>query len=493
MKMSTLEEENALLIEGNQCGVQENRDCASGKKWRFVIIEPIMLLYTFAEIGLIPITQQYLYSRFGNMSYLQNSSQCSENTSNPHQKEIDYMQEETSKWSQYIEIAYSSLACILVPVIGTYVDTAGRRVALLVPCFFALLQSIFLSVIIYFHLPVYCLVFVKLLQGIGSWEVVLMVMYTLLSDTTKPSERAIRMTITQGIYIVSTAVSEAAVGFWIQNSGYLYPCICMAALLGLNWLYVYFLVPETLDLEVAPNVDRTVLSSCTFEQRIRSLVAVLRRNENGRRVRIIVLNILVFLYVFPSFSSVAIIMLIMMDTPLCWGPLKIGIYQAVYALILPAMSIPGIKMFKICLSEISISCIGIMSSMASFIVLYLITAGWGMYLACAVNGFSMMTLAIFRAMLSKIVESHERGKIFALVALVEAVCGLIASPSNNAVYRMTVSYAPRTVFLMNFAFVVVAQFFVIFYMCYVKRLRRFKYHTEEDRLHYQRSSMTQPL
>ncbi|XP_074646518.1 lysosomal proton-coupled steroid conjugate and bile acid symporter SLC46A3-like isoform X2 [Tubulanus polymorphus] len=119
----------------------------------------------------------------------------------------------------------------------------------------------------------------------------------------------------------------------------------------------------------------------------------------------------------------------------------------------------------------SMSCIGIVSNMTSFIVLYLIKTGWGMYLACAVNGFSMMTVAIYRAMLSKIVESHERGKIFALVALVEAVCGLIATPSINAVYRTTVSYAPRTVFLMDFSIVILALFFVILYVCHERRLR----------------------
>ncbi|XP_074646515.1 lysosomal proton-coupled steroid conjugate and bile acid symporter SLC46A3-like isoform X1 [Tubulanus polymorphus] len=182
-------------------------------------------------------------------------------------------------------------------------------------------------------------------------------------------------------------------------------------------------------------------------------------------------NILYFLCVFPTNAYLSIIILLAMDTPLCWGPLKIGIYQAAHALILPAMSITGIKIFKFCLSEMSMSCIGIVSNMTSFIVLYLIKTGWGMYLACAVNGFSMMTVAIYRAMLSKIVESHERGKIFALVALVEAVCGLIATPSINAVYRTTVSYAPRTVFLMDFSIVILALFFVILYVCHERRLR----------------------
>ncbi|XP_074648093.1 proton-coupled folate transporter-like [Tubulanus polymorphus] len=438
---------------------------------RRVVVEPIVFLYCTAVIGNLPVSQQYLYSRFGNSSYLKDGvNRCNFSSTNDSTSiAILYMQEHTAKWLQYISLAGSVLSIFVVPFLGSYSDRAGRRIAFIVPSVFTLLKFILNAFVIYFKLPVYVLVLAAGLDGFGgSIAAMFMVAFIYISDITSPMERAIRITILEGLIMFSMAVSQLGLGYWIDASGFLYPYLALIGLLILNLIYIVFFVPETLIVEKNKEARFSMITE------LKAILSVLKTKENGRRIKIVFLNILIFLVVFTNVSTVNVRLLFLMNIPFCWGPIKLGIFGAIGAVANQVISVISVKIFKFCLSEMWISLIGIFSSMASLLLFSFSEHEWELYLACVIGGMVSAIVAMYRALLSHLVHAHELGAVFALTACVEAICMLIATPVMSEVYEITVSINPGFVFFMNSLILTVAVIFVLVYVCYERRIDRYE-------------------
>ncbi|XP_074663018.1 proton-coupled folate transporter-like [Tubulanus polymorphus] len=404
------------------------------------------------------------------MSYSATDNEtCFANKSDPTYQKIAHVQQETSRWLQYVTLCSTVPVIFIVPFLGAYSDTVGRRIALVIPSMFSLIKAVISAFIIFYDLPVYTLLIPSFIEGCGGGVLaIMMISFAYISDTTSPMERALRITIAEGLTLFSAAVAQAGFGFWIEAYGFLWPYIFLVCLMFVNFVYVLFFVPETLVCDYKRRFS--------FVHQIKEITDVFKENAFGRRTKLILLIILIFVDLMPWSASKGITLLFCVNQPLCWGPKMVGVYLAGTVLIKSLMGIGGVKTLELLkVPEIWIALIGVTSNMASMYVNAFAYRDIDMYLVSVVGGLSMLAVSMFRTKISHLVHAHELGAIYAIGASVEATCTLIGMAGSQFIYQKTVTFAPGLAYFVIASTMLIAFVIVIVYAVYEK-------HTEK-RLH----------
>ena len=95
----------------------------------------------FASTLLQPVTRQYIYDQLLSQYRLQNARNTSESRQNRscsgrENIEHDKLFEEVFDWFIYLELTLAMSALLTTPLLGSWSDRIGRKVAFLVPSFF---------------------------------------------------------------------------------------------------------------------------------------------------------------------------------------------------------------------------------------------------------------------------------------------------------------------------------------------------------------------
>ena len=104
-------------------------------------------------------------------------------------------------------------------------------------------------------------------------------------------------------------------------------------------------------------------------------------------------------------------------------------------LLLPVLS------FLLGLSDNIIIIIGLSVTLLSYTLMSITTQAWMVYMSALLQMNSITTVSI-RSKLSKMVESDEIGKIFAVVGVGQSTVALLSQSAFGAVYRLTLSSFP---------------------------------------------------
>lgn len=65
--------------------------------------------------------------------------------------------------------------------------------------------------------------------------------------------------------------------------------------------------------------------------------------------------------------------------------------------------------------------------------------------------FNRFVSSGFRAFLSSLIETHEQGKMFSLVALLEGATSLLATTIYNNLYPITLNFFPGFLYILSAA------------------------------------------
>jgi PCFT/HCP family folate transporter-like MFS transporter 1/3 len=343
-------------------------------------------MYALALCGSAPVVEQYLYARFKlqypilNITNNKNETNpCKVNYSDPYFIATQAVQEQTSQWQMYLQVTCSVIAVFTTIVYGPYSDVAGRRIILLLPSIAAVMKFTFNAFVIYFNLPVWCLLLGQILEGLsGGFETMIMIVFSYIADTTTSDTRGMRMTIAQSMLAFAMATAQIGLGYFIKATGFFYPYITLCGFLILNLIYVILFVPETVG---ADRSFRYRVTDFHIGRSCRATVAVFTETEDRRNVKIWLLLIITFFCSIPLVSRFTMIVLFTMNIPLCWGPEKIGVYAAISNVAVQFGGIVCLKFFKLCrLSEMWIAAIGTLSIVAGALANAFATTDLMMYM-----------------------------------------------------------------------------------------------------------------
>jgi len=101
------------------------------------------------------------------------------------------------------------------------------------------------------------------------------------------------------------------------------------------------------------------------------------------------------------------------------------------------------------LQDSTIGILASISKMTSLIITAFATSGWVMFLGAVTGFLSSMSGICIRSLLSKCVSKSELGKVFSVLASLEAAVPLVAAPLFTFVYTSTLESFLGSVFLVQ--------------------------------------------
>lgn len=222
--------------------------------WRSVSVEHVAFLSIFATALLEPISQQYIYNRIlldNHPSNSENSSQqygnqsCA-NTSGDFQNNSEIFRK-AFLWFLYLKLSASMPAVCVTALLGPWSDTAGRRVAFLIPSIGAMLQATVCVIILNFGFPFRFLFLGSLICGISGYTTTYSAAcMAYVSDITSKSQRTFRVVIVNTAFGVGGGLAGFLSVYWLKSDRYLESLWLILAIHLFNTIYVALFLKETI-------------------------------------------------------------------------------------------------------------------------------------------------------------------------------------------------------------------------------------------------------
>ncbi|XP_039986385.1 proton-coupled folate transporter isoform X2 [Xiphias gladius] len=394
-----------------------------------------------------PLSTQYLWDRISeDLGYNgSRSSECS-NGSVPHdplQKEVETL---TAHWNLYINLGGFSVSLLVVPLLGSWSDLAGRRPILILPNLGLALQAGVYLVVMYLKLPVVYFLVGRLLSGLsGDFNAILAGCFAYVADTSDRRSRTFRVAVLEACLGLSGMLASIIGGQWRRAQGYINPFWLVLATSLVSALYAYLFVRES----VQPDPSAKLFSTRNHKAVWRLYSTGGSISEGGgrfHRCKLWLYTLCFFLVVTVHSGSRELYVLYELSSPLCWGPVLIGYGSAAQHLAYLS-SLLGLKIMQRCLEESWVALVGLASNISGLVVFSVADTTQLMFTGYGLCFLFMAATPVLRSKLSKLVDPSEQGALFASVACVESLCFLVGSGVFNSLYPATLHFMKGFPFL----------------------------------------------
>ncbi|XP_038548997.1 proton-coupled folate transporter [Micropterus salmoides] len=412
-----------------------------------VSVEPVLFLSMFSLALQAPLSTQYLWDRISeDLGYNGSKrSECS-NTSappDPLQKEVETL---TAHWNLYISLGGFSVGLLVVPLLGSWSDLAGRRPILILPNLGLALQAVVYLVVMYLKLPVGCFLVGRLLSGLsGDFNAILAGCFSYVADTSDRRSRTFRVAVLEACLGLSGMLASIIGGQWRRAQGYINPFWLVLATNLAGALYAYLFVRES----VLPDPSARFLTSRHHKAVWHLFSTGGGTSEAGgrfHRCKLWLYMLCFFVVVTVHFGSRELYVLYELSSPLCWGPALIGYGSAAQHLAY-LTSLLGLKIMQRCLNDSWVALLGLVSNVTGLVVFSIADTTQLMFTGYGLCFLFMTATPVLRSKLSKLVDPSEQGALFASVACVESLCFLVGSGLFNSLYPATLHFMKGFPFL----------------------------------------------
>ncbi|KTF93460.1 hypothetical protein cypCar_00021229 [Cyprinus carpio] len=385
-----------------------------------VTVEPVMFLSTFSIALQMPLYTQYLWDRISEDVGYNGTKEGGCNAStvlDPLQKEVETL---TAHWSLYISLGGFAVGLIMVTLLGSWSDRAGRRFVLIIPSLGLAVQAIVYLIVMYLKLPVFWFLIGRICSGLsGDFNAILAGCFAYVADTSARGSRTFRVAILEACLGLAGMLASIIGGQWRRAQGYINPFWLVLATNLAAALYAYLFVPET----VTPDPEAKLLST-----RHHKAIYHLCTSDapQGRRTKLWLYTLCFFLVVSVHLGCSDLYVLYELSAPLCWGPELIG-YGSAAKHLAYLTSLMGLRVMQCCLEDSWVALVGLTSNIVGLIVF-------------SVANTTALMFTVLRSKLSKLVDPSEQGALFASVACVEGLCSLVSSGVFNSLYPATLHF-----------------------------------------------------
>ncbi|XP_078657698.1 proton-coupled folate transporter-like [Branchiostoma floridae x Branchiostoma belcheri] len=412
-----------------------------------ITVEPILLFVGIGSFMSSPLLQQYLYYSLGNgTATAHNSSVCGAMDYNSsHQSG---QQAEASQWLTYLSLCSSIPSLLIAAILGPMSDKVGRKVAIVTPVTGALALLVNTALVFYLNIPLVGLLPGTLLYGmLGSSTTLYGGCFSYLTDITEPgNSRAFRMAILESCLGVAAVAGVLTGNLWLatmgEPQGFQQPLFLAVGLAAFSLLYALFGIRETCPKRRGQKV-------CSLAS-VSGMVHLVRHSFKTSQWRLAVVLFVFFLNCGIYMTSSGIVTLTLIAPPYCWTSDLLGyFYTAVCAGFVTG--VVGIKLLGKCLSMYGLIHVGFLSGAAGFVLqalaVYTPNRNAAFFAASAAACIQTMPAPLMKAIMSKMVPQSQQGSLFAMIACVESLAGVIFNPVWNGAFGASVSFMPGMVYL----------------------------------------------
>ncbi|KAM4627189.1 proton-coupled folate transporter [Polymixia lowei] len=412
-----------------------------------VSVEPVLFLSMFSLALQAPLTTQYLWDRISeDLGYNGTKSRGCGNgsaTPDPLQKEIETL---TAHWNLYINLGGFAVGLLVVTLLGSWSDLAGRRPVLILPNLGLAFQAVVYLLVMYLKLPVSYFLIGRLLSGLsGDFNAILAGCFSYVADTSDRGSRTFRVAVLEACLGLAGMLASIIGGQWRRAQGYINPFWLVLATNLAAALFAYLFVPES----VTPDPSAKLLTTRHHRAVWRLYSTGGNTSESGERFwrrNLWLYTLCFFVVVTVHFGSRELYVLYELSAPLCWGPALIGYGSAAQHLAYLS-SLLGLKVMQYCLEDSWVALVGLTSNIAGLVVFSVAATTLLMFTGYGLCFLFMTTTPVLRSKLSKLVGPSEQGALFASVACVEGLCSLVGSSVFNSLYPATLHFMKGFPFL----------------------------------------------
>lgn len=123
-------------------------------------------------------------------------------------------------WNLYLTVGQYFAAMVLVPLLGSWSDLAGRRPVLIISNLGMAVQAVVYLLVLYLKLPVFCLLLARILSGLtGDFIAAMACCYSYVADISDQRSRTFRVAILEACRGVSAMLASVLGGKWAQADG----------------------------------------------------------------------------------------------------------------------------------------------------------------------------------------------------------------------------------------------------------------------------------
>ncbi|CAL1533736.1 unnamed protein product [Lymnaea stagnalis] len=378
----------------------------------------ILVCYITMFICLGPICVQYFTFRLIRDKYnvtLNSTQESCGNVSVDGQSEMNEVQREASSILLYATIASGVPAAFTCMFLGSFSDFMGRKLLVVASLTGGLVRITVLCMIVQFDLDIQFYYVGAFLDGlVGSMYSIILAASAIVVDITPdPKDRAVRLAVLEGMLLVAGALAQLGVGYLIKSSGYLVPSYIGAGLVVLALLMAIFLLPETVR-------HKRLLPRNPIVHIRKTFGFYFTEGTKRRRVLFIVgLGIYIAL-TLTNFGKQSVETLYVLNAPICWNSLDIGMYGSVRLVVMAAAAVFMLKILK---SRLSLEVTGIICAVSS--------VGGFIVEAFAYNTLLMYMCALFSSM-----------------STIEILCTMISTTVYTLIYNETISTFRGAIFIV---------------------------------------------
>ncbi|XP_066515065.1 proton-coupled folate transporter [Hoplias malabaricus] len=407
-----------------------------------VTVEPVLFLSTFSLALQMPLYTQYLWDRISeDLGYngTRGGGCNSSSVHDPLHKEVETL---TAHWSMYISLGGFLVGFLVVILLGSWSDRAGRRLVLIIPSLGLAVQAGIYLIVMYLKLPVAWFLLGRICSGLsGDFNAILAGCFAYIADTSDRHSRTFRVAILEASLGLAGMFASIIGGEWRRVQGYISPFWLVLVINLTTALYAYLFVPES----VTPDPEAKLFST----RHHRAVYDLYKSGwQGGQKARLWLYTLCFFLVVTVHFGSRELYVLYELSAPLCWDSELIGFGSA--ALHLSYLSsLLGLKTMQQCMEDSWVAIIGLSSNMIGLVVFSVANTTALMFTGYGLSLFLMTSTPVLRSKLSKLVDPSEQGALFASVACVEGLCSLVASGVYNSLYPATLTIMKGFPFLFG--------------------------------------------
>ncbi|KAL2770130.1 solute carrier family 46 member 3 isoform b precursor [Daubentonia madagascariensis] len=421
---------------------------------KILFVEPAIFLNAFAIALTTPLTTQYVYRRIWeemsnySFSFDSNISECEKNKSSPIFALQEEVQRKASLFGLQVDISGLIPGLVSTFILLSNSDHFGRKLPMILSSVGGLATSIWLCLLCYFAFPFQLLIASTFIGAFcGNYTTFFGACLAYIVDQCKEhKQKTIRIAIVDFILGVVTGLTGLSSGYFIRELGFVWSFLIIAMALTVNLIYILFFLSDPMKESSSQNV--TMSCGEGFKNLFYRTYMLFKNASGTRRSLLCLLLFTVITYYFMIIGTAPVFILYELNSPLCWNEVFIG-YGSALGSATFLSSFLGIWFFSYCMEDIHMAFIGIFTTMAGMAMTAFARTTLMMFLARVPFLFVIVPLSVLRSMLSKVVRSTEQGTLFACIAFLETLGGVIAVSVFNGIYSATVAWYPGFIFLLS--------------------------------------------
>jgi len=449
------------MEEGRRPWVQRARHVMS-----LLSLEPIVFLQTFTW-GLSSVISQNLVIEKVCRDLGFSVAVCKD--INNHDAENSAVEARTSEINMYMSIL-SSIPCMVVALfIGPWSDRNGRKPVMVIPMIGYILSTLcWLLNIYYIQWPADYLLINGAFGIFGGFVVFLIGMYAYMADITSTRARTTRIGLLDIFLFAGIPAGTFISAYIYKYSGYFGIYGIILGIQVFVVIYIMLFIEDTRGPSsnyCYPNSELDVSNRSAFRRYIsifdiNQLIDVFKvtfkkRNHDLRRV---ILTLVSLMLINVTIFSDGGVLYLYARKEFKWDEQMYTKFQTCSIIVsaIAAFLVMPIISFYLKMPDAAIGILATCSKIISLVIMSIAWNGWVLF-AGSVSGFlSAFSSIIIRSMLSKCVTKAELGKIFSLLASLEAAVPLFAAPLFTYVYTQTINSWTGAVFIVQAGIFVIA-------------------------------------